>query len=60
MLMVGARPPGKSFVYPRSPLALARGAGVEAATDSPAEAYAPLGHWQPGLAERADDLPWNR
>jgi hypothetical protein len=59
--MVGARPDGKAFVYPRSELALAHGAGVQETTESPAEAYAPLPHWRPG---RPDDegelqLPWS-
>src|SRR6266496_3019996 len=41
LLMVGARPDGKTFMYPRLALALARGAGVEEETESPTQAYAP-------------------
>jgi uncharacterized cupin superfamily protein len=60
LLMLGARPPGKAFVYPRSALALARGAGVEQETESPADAYAPFPHWRPGRPEREGELPWSR
>ncbi|HET8607376.1 MAG TPA: hypothetical protein VFL66_10160 [Gaiellaceae bacterium] len=45
--MTGARGAGRRIDYPRSELALRHGAGVEAATDSPREAYAPFSHWQP-------------
>ena len=31
---------------------------VAAETDSPREAYAPFGHWQPG--EQLADVPWRR
>jgi uncharacterized cupin superfamily protein len=58
LLMLGARPDGKTIVYPRAARALARGAGVEEETDSPAAAYAPLPHWQPDRPEREDALPW--
>ncbi len=58
LLMLGARPEGKTIVYPRSDAALARGAGVEEETASPAEAYAPLPPWVPGRPEREDALPW--
>jgi len=34
-------------IYPRSEVALARGAGVETETDSSREAYAPFAHWRP-------------
>jgi uncharacterized cupin superfamily protein len=60
LLMVGARADGKTFVYPRSALALAWGAGVEEETESPTEAYAPLPHWRPGRPEREGELPWTR
>jgi uncharacterized cupin superfamily protein len=59
LLMVGARPQGKTLLYPRSVLALARGAGVADATESPAEAYAPFPHWRPGRPEQEGELPWN-
>jgi uncharacterized cupin superfamily protein len=55
ILMVGARSEGKRTVYPSSDLARAHGAGVEAETSSPAEAYAPYSHWRLG---RPDELPW--
>jgi hypothetical protein len=58
--MVGARPAGKTFAYPRSPLALAWGAGVEEETESAMEAYAAFPHWRPGLPEREAKLPWSR
>ncbi len=59
LLMVGARPEGKTISYPRSKLALARSAGVEEETDSPREAYASFPHWRPGRPEREDELPWH-
>ena len=60
LLMVGARPDRKTFMYPGSALALARGAGVEEETESPMQAYAPFPHWRPGRPERESELPWNR
>lgn len=60
LLMVGARPEGKTLAYPRSALALARGAGVDEETESPAEAYAPFPHWRPGRPGRDAELPWSR
>jgi quercetin dioxygenase-like cupin family protein len=50
LLMVGARPPGKTILYPRSEAARSFGAGVEEETTSPAEAYAPLPPWLPAPA----------
>ena len=46
ILMVGARPAGRTIDYPRSEPALAHGAGVETPTASPGRAYAPLPSWQ--------------
>jgi uncharacterized cupin superfamily protein len=60
LLMVGARPDGKTFRYPHSALALARAAGVEEETASPMQAYAPFPHWRPGRPEHESELPWNR
>ena len=40
VFMTGARPEGRSIVYPRSDAARAHGAGVEAETASPAEVRA--------------------
>jgi uncharacterized cupin superfamily protein len=58
LLMVGARTPGKTIVYPRSEAALGRGAGVEEETPSPREAYRPFPHWQPGRPPSPQGLPW--
>jgi uncharacterized cupin superfamily protein len=60
LLMVGARPEARTIVYPRSEVAVNSGAGVEAETDSPAEAYAPFPHWRPGRPGHEDKLPWSR
>ncbi len=48
LLMIGNRVGHGGIVYPRSDIALARGAGVEDETMKPSEAYAPFGHWQTG------------
>jgi uncharacterized cupin superfamily protein len=60
IFMTGARAgwPDKGIVYPRSEVALRHGAGVEAETRVPAEAYAPFPKWQPGQPERVD-LPFS-
>ena len=58
ILMVGARAPDRSVVYPRSEVALRHGAGVEEETDSPRDAYAPFGHWQPERPHNWLGLPW--
>ena len=42
VLMVGARPPEGSIVYPVSQLALAHGAGVQVEAHDPSDAYADL------------------
>jgi uncharacterized cupin superfamily protein len=55
ILMTGARREDGGIVYPRSEAALRRGAGVEAETHSPHEAYAPFPHWRP---ERPAQLPF--
>jgi len=59
ILMVGARKDGDTIVYPESELAQAHGAGVEAETPSPQEAYAPFGHWRLGRPDGWDKLPWS-
>jgi uncharacterized cupin superfamily protein len=59
LLMLGARRADKTVVYPVSQLARDRGAGVEEATDSPAEAYAPFPQWRPGRPDREPELPWS-
>jgi uncharacterized cupin superfamily protein len=60
IFMTGARegwPDDKGIVYPRSEVALRHGAGVEAETTSPAEAYAGLPKWQLGPPDFSG-LPW--
>ena len=58
--MTGARHgwPEKGLFYPRSELALRHGAGVEADTASPAEAYAPFPKWQLGPPASWAGMPW--
>ena len=46
IVMMGARPQGRTVHSPRSDLARAHRAGVEAETDSAAEAYASLSAWR--------------
>jgi uncharacterized cupin superfamily protein len=58
IFMTGARRDDGTIVYPRSEAARARSAGVETETDSPAEAYAPFGHWRLGRPDAWSDLPW--
>jgi uncharacterized cupin superfamily protein len=58
ILMTGGRTREKHTVYPASDLARRYGAGVEAETTSPSEAYAPFPHWQPRRPDRRDALPW--
>ena len=58
IFMTGARLEDKGIVYPRSELAIRHGAGVEADTTSPAEAYAPFPKWKDGRPKSWDGLPW--
>ena len=58
IFMIGARREGRKIVYPRSETARARNAGVEAETDSPAEAYASFEHWRLGRPDSWADLRW--
>ena len=58
IFMTGARLEDKGIVYPRSELAIRHGAGVEADTSSPAEAYAPFPKWKDGRPKSWDGLPW--
>jgi uncharacterized cupin superfamily protein len=55
IFMTGARREGDAIVYPRSETALRHGAGVEAETPSPAEAYARFPEWR---VDRPDLFPW--
>jgi uncharacterized cupin superfamily protein len=59
VLMLGARPPDRTIHYPESEPARAHGAGVERATSSPGEAYAPLPSWQVARPEAWPGLPWS-
>jgi len=58
ILMLGARPEGRTIAYPRSEPALRHGAGVETATDSPGEAYAALPPWRLARPDTWAQLPW--
>jgi uncharacterized cupin superfamily protein len=58
VFMTGARREGRTIAYPRSGAALARGAGVERDTDSPAEAYAVFADWRLGRPDGWGELPW--
>jgi uncharacterized cupin superfamily protein len=58
IFMSGARRENDTIVYPRSDIALARGAGVENETPSPAEAYAWFPQWQLGRPGTWPGLPW--
>jgi uncharacterized cupin superfamily protein len=58
IFMTGARTREKRIVYPASDLARRHGAGVQAETSSPSEAYAPFPHWQPERPVRRDEFPW--
>jgi uncharacterized cupin superfamily protein len=57
IFMTGGRT-RKGILYPRSELALHRGAGVETETPSAKEAYARFPKWQPGPPESWEGLPW--
>jgi uncharacterized cupin superfamily protein len=58
IFMAGARAHRSSAVYPRTEAALRHGAGVEAETSMPREAYAPFPKWRPGPPASFDGLPW--
>jgi uncharacterized cupin superfamily protein len=58
LVMVGARHPKRTILYPRDEVALRHGAGVESDTPSPHEAYAPFPHWRLGGPEGSSGLPW--
>jgi uncharacterized cupin superfamily protein len=58
VLMIGARPPGRTIDYPASERAQALGAGVETPTASPGVAYAPLPSWQLERPGAWAQLPW--
>jgi uncharacterized cupin superfamily protein len=56
VFMTGSRTREKEIVYPRSELALRHGAGVQAETARPADAYAALPKWE--SAPAPSELPW--
>jgi hypothetical protein len=58
IFMTGARTEDGTIVYPVSETAQAHGAGVEAETPSPREAYAPFAHWRLGRPGAWSRLPW--
>lgn len=60
MVTVGLREEDGAIVYERNETALAREAGVEEETDTPAVAYEPFPKWSEGRPAGWDDLPWNR
>ena len=59
LLMVGARNPEETILYPRNEVALAHGAGVEQDTPLPSEAYARFPHYELGRPASWDELPWS-
>ncbi len=59
IFMTGARRDGGTIVYPHSDLAESRAAGIEAETESPAEAYAPFADWRVGRPDTWPGLPWS-
>jgi uncharacterized cupin superfamily protein len=58
IFMTGGRAREKGLFYPSSELARRHGAGVEAQTPEPAQAYAPYPRWQAGRPESFEGLPW--
>jgi uncharacterized cupin superfamily protein len=58
LLMLGARTGEFGIRYPESELARAHGAGAEADTDSPHEAYAPFPHWSLERPDAWRGVPW--
>lgn len=59
IVMVGARPVGHTFNYPRSDLALRHAVGVDTETTSPEEALAPFPAWKPARERQWQGLPWS-
>src|SRR4051794_11155833 len=59
IFMAGARP-RDGVLYPRRDVALRHGAGVEADTPVPDEAYAPFGRAAPGPPASFAGLPWDQ
>ena len=59
VLMIGSRNEDDTIRYPRSQVAIRRGAGVETETPRPSEAYAPFPAWRVGRPDAWADLPWS-
>ena len=59
ILMVGARDPDDTVLYPVSDLARRHGAGVETETDSPAVAYEGREAQRPERPPGWSELPWS-
>ena len=57
ILMVGARDPHETIVYPVDEMARRHGAGVERETPEPRDAYAPFDRTRTEIPARADVLP---
>jgi uncharacterized cupin superfamily protein len=60
LVTLGLRSEEGSILYACDETALRHGAGVEAETDAPAEAYDPHPKWESGRPAVWDDLPWSR
>jgi uncharacterized cupin superfamily protein len=58
IFMIGGRLREEQIVYPVSEVAQRHGAGVDAETGSPAEAYASFPRWQPGPPASWAGMPW--
>lgn len=58
LFMTGARPEGKTIVYPVAAHVRAHGAGVETETNDPIEAYSRFEHWRLGRLDTWPELPW--
>jgi uncharacterized cupin superfamily protein len=58
IFMTGSRREGKTLLYPVAEHARAHGAGVEAETSDPRQAYAPFAHWRLGRPDAWPRLPW--
>jgi hypothetical protein len=60
MVTVGRRGEDGTILYARDDTALRHDAGVEAETDTPAEAYEAFAKWKSGQPAGWESLPWNR
>jgi uncharacterized cupin superfamily protein len=60
LLMIGARPPGRTLSYPASPVAREHGVGVAETTSDPGVAYAGRPGWEVARPDSWTQLPWAR